>query len=101
MWGAICVLPKYRLAPENKQPAGQLDFMHAFLHFHKNAGEYGIDASRMAISGESGGGIMCCGAARQLIHRGEIDKVRAVFLHEPQLSAHCLVTPKEEQTPAE
>lgn len=57
MWKAICIIPKYRLAPENKQPAGQLDIMHAFLHFHKNAAEYGIDASRMAISGESGGGI--------------------------------------------
>lgn len=57
MWKAICIIPKYRLAPENKQPAGQLDIMHAFLHSHKNAAEYGIDASRMAISGESGGGI--------------------------------------------
>jgi len=64
MWGSIMVLPKYRLAPENKQPAGQLDFMHAFLHFHKNAAEFGIDANRMALAGESGGGIQCCGAAR-------------------------------------
>jgi acetyl esterase/lipase len=95
------VLPKYRLAPENKQPAGQIDFMHAFLHFHANAAKYGIDSNRMAIAGESGVGILCCGAARQLIMRGEIGKVRAVFLHEPQLSAHFFEAKKEETTPYE
>lgn len=54
-WNACIILVKYRLAPEFKSPIGCNDFKDAFLHFYDRAHEFGIDANRMAMAGESGG----------------------------------------------
>jgi acetyl esterase/lipase len=77
---------KYRLAPENKAPAGIFDVVGVVLHVHANAAALGVDPSRIAVAGDSGGGLMAAGAARELVRRGEQDKLKLCIPVCPQVS---------------
>lgn len=46
----------YHLAPEHPFPAAMRDVARAYTWVAKHAGEYGADASRLALAGESAGG---------------------------------------------
>ncbi|MBL6689742.1 MAG: alpha/beta hydrolase [Pseudomonadales bacterium] len=56
--GARCrvIALDYRLAPENKFPATVDDAIAAATHITQNAADYGMDASSMAVGGDSAGG---------------------------------------------
>lgn len=61
--GCIVVAPDYRLAPEHPYPAA-LDDVAATLEWVEAVGaDLGIDASRLAIGGESAGGNLAAAAA--------------------------------------
>jgi acetyl esterase/lipase len=53
----------YRLAPEAPHPAPLEDIYSVFVWLHANAGRLGVDAARIGIKGESGGGGIAAGAA--------------------------------------
>jgi len=53
----------YRLAPEAPHPAPLEDIYAVFVWLHANAGQLGLDASRIGIKGESGGGGCAAGVA--------------------------------------
>ena len=64
---AVCVSVDYRLAPEHKHPEAFNDCYGVVTHLAANAQQYGIDASRIAVGGDSAGGCLTaavCLAAR-------------------------------------
>ena len=61
----------YRRAPETKCPNNILDFYEALKHIIRNSELMGIDKSRIAIAGESGGGYICFGTMVLIAQRNE------------------------------
>jgi len=70
------VASHYRLAPENKAPAGIMDGYANLKWVIDNADALNIDKNRIAIMGESGGGWITAGVAMMLAERNESHLVR-------------------------
>jgi acetyl esterase/lipase len=56
--GYLTATVEYRLSPEAKYPAGVIDVKTAIRWLRKNSEKYGIDTSRIAVSGTSSGAQM-------------------------------------------
>lgn len=93
---AVVFNVNYRLGPETKCPDDQQDFVDAIRYIHANASTFGVDANKLAIGGESGGGWIAAGAANLMIKDGDIDKVKAILLETPMVSDECPKYPAEE-----
>lgn len=62
---AVVVAVDYRLAPENKFPAGIEDALAAYDEIAARADDLGIDRTRIAVGGESAGGNISAVVAQQ------------------------------------
>lgn len=85
--GARVVAVDYRLAPEAPFPAAVDDVLAAFRDVAGRAAELGIDASRLAVMGDSAGGNLS--AVTSLRTRGERHKPALQVLIYPAVDATC------------
>src|SRR4051812_8015366 len=86
--GAVVVSVNYRLAPEYPFPAGVEDCYRALCWTADNADELGVDATRMAIGGNSAGGGLTASVA--LMSRDRSGPALAYqFLGIPMLDDRC------------
>jgi triacylglycerol lipase len=81
---AVVVSVDYRLAPESQAPGLVSDAYAALKWVHDNAGELGVDQSRIAIGGMSAGGGLAAALAILARDKGEIP-VAFQFLNYPML----------------
>ena len=70
--GCVAISVDYRLAPEHPFPAPVEDCYAGLKWLFRHAGELGVDPSRIAIGGASGGGGLCAGLALLTRDRGEM-----------------------------
>jgi len=69
----------YRLAPGTKCPNNVKDFYMAIKYVANNAEKLGIDPSKIAIAGDSGGVYICWGAEVLLAQNDETDLVKVAI----------------------
>lgn len=67
----VVIAVRYRLAPEHPLTAGREDFLEALHWVAQFGANLGIDASRLAIGGDSAGGNICAAVAQHtVLHNG-------------------------------
>jgi acetyl esterase len=83
--GVIIVSVEYRLAPEHPYPAALDDTLTAFEWVAGHAHEFGGDAARLALGGDSAGANLAAVAANRLCAAGaaRADALRALLLLYP------------------
>merc|ERR550539_2293976 len=83
----------YRLAPGTKCPNNVKDFYMAIKYVANNAEKLGIDPSKIAIAGDSGGGYICLGAEVLLAQNDETDLIKVAIPGIPMVDDYLFSDP--------
>ncbi|XP_070615746.1 arylacetamide deacetylase-like 3 [Erythrolamprus reginae] len=94
---ATVVAVGYGLAPENPYPNQYTECLKAAVYLMKHADHYGIDSSRIIISGDSSGANFATRICQLLVDHQELPKVHAQALIYPGLQAVDLSLPSYQQ----
>lgn len=86
----------YRLAPDAKFPAAPEDCYAATCFIHRHAAELGVDASRLAIGGDSAGGNLSAVTTQLVRDRGGASLAFQLLLY-PAVDFREFDTPSHEQ----
>ena len=81
--GVIVASVEYRLAPEHPHPAALEDALAAVHWAANNAAQWGGEASRLALGGDSAGGHLAAAAANRLCATAGAPRLRALLLLYP------------------
>ena len=81
--GVIIASIEYRLAPEHRHPAALEDALTAVHWAANNAAQWGGDAARLALGGDSAGGYLAAVAANRLHAAAGAPRLRALLLLYP------------------
>jgi acetyl esterase len=84
--GVAVVAIDYRLAPEHKYPAALDDTWDAIEWLRREGASLGLDASRLALGGDSAGGTLAASAALMCRDAGVPLRLQAMFYPSVQLS---------------
>lgn len=95
--GIVILSVDYRLAPEHPFPAGIEDCYTALGYLHENAATLGIDASRIAVMGESAGGGLAASLALLARDRG-VYSLAFQLLDAPMMDDRTCVRPRNPVT---
>jgi acetyl esterase len=82
------IFVEYRLAPQHVFPAGFNDCHAALLWTIANAVSLGIDATRIAVGGDSAGGTLAAGVAQRALQEDRIE-LRGQLLIYPAVDLLC------------
>ncbi|XP_014769880.1 arylacetamide deacetylase isoform X1 [Octopus bimaculoides] len=91
--GAAFIDVDYRLAPEHIFPVPFDDCLTATVHILRNGRVYGIDSSRIAVSGDEAGGNLAAAVSLRLAVETAFPTLRAQILISPPLQAFDFLTP--------
>ncbi|VTU28779.1 alpha/beta hydrolase [Variovorax sp. PBL-E5] len=84
--GCAVVSLDYRLAPEHKFPTAQNDAWDALAALAKNAAQWGLDGTRIAVGGDSAGGTLAAVCA--ILARDAGLRLALQLLFYPGMTAH-------------
>lgn len=71
-YGAVVVVPEYRLAGRDPYPAGLADCYAALLYMRDHCEEWGCDSSQLMVGGESAGGGLTAALCMLARDRGQV-----------------------------
>jgi len=90
--GILVISVDYRLAPEHPFPAGLEDCYTALAWLHSQAAQLGVDPSRIAIGGDSAGGLLSASLAQLARDRGG-PSIALQLLEYPMLDDRTVLLP--------
>ncbi len=79
--GAGVISVEYRLAPEHVYPAASNDAIAAFRWVRDHAAEFGGRADRMAVGGDSAGGLLSAVVAQEMKRAGETGPMLQLLIY--------------------
>jgi len=91
--GVIFFNVDYRLAPEAKCPENVKDFYSVLKYVVDNAGTLGVDSSKVAIMGESGGGHLTASLCVMLAQKDESSLVKLAMPVIPMVDDYAWTDP--------
>ncbi|XP_026545667.1 arylacetamide deacetylase-like 3 [Notechis scutatus] len=94
---ATVVTVGYGLAPESPYPSQHVECLKAATFLIKHADDYGVDSSRIILSGDSFGGTLATHVCQVLMDRSDLPKVHAQALIYPVLQGFDLALPSYQQ----